>query len=83
MENAKKLITQILEKVQLTDLMEDDVLDSIDHGELVGMLVKRLCTQLGYPVEFQEQMLVAAYVHDIGKLRLSKNLYGRDKKALV
>lgn len=82
LENAKQLITRILEKVQLTDLMEDDVLDSIDHGELVGMLVKRLCTQLGYPVEFQEQMLVAAYVHDIGKLRLSKNLYGRDKKAL-
>jgi len=76
------LITQILEKVQLTDLMEDDVIDSTYHGELVGMLVKRLCTQLGYPVEFQDQMLVAAYVHDIGKLKLSKNLYGRDKKAL-
>lgn len=82
MENARQLITQILEKVQLTDLMEDDVLDSIDHGELVGMLVKRLCTQLGYPVGFQDQMMVAAYVHDIGKLKLSKNLYGRDKKAL-
>lgn len=82
MPNAKQLITDILTKVQLTDLMEDDVLDSIDHGELVGLLVKRLCTQLGYPVEFQEQMLVAAYVHDIGKLRLSKNLYGRDKKVL-
>ena len=82
MPKAKQLITEILTKVQLTDLMEDDVLDSIDHGELVGMLVKRLCTKLGYPVEFQEQMMVAAYVHDIGKLRLSKNLYGRDKKAL-
>lgn len=82
MPNAKQWITSILEKVQLTDLMEDDVVDSIYHGELVGMLVKRLCTQLGYPEGFQEQMLVAAYVHDIGKLRLSKNLYGRDKKAL-
>ncbi len=82
MSNARQLITDILEKVQLTDLMEDDVIDSTYHGEMVGMLVKRLCTQLGYPVEFQEQMLVAAYVHDIGKLRLSKNLYGRDKKAL-
>lgn len=82
MPKAKQLIMEILTKVQLTDLMEDDVLDSIDHGELVGMLVQRLCTQLGYPVEFQEQMMVAAYVHDIGKLRLSKNLYGRDKKAL-
>lgn len=82
MESARQLISDILEKVQLTDLMEDDVLDSIDHGELVAMLVKLLCTRLGYPVEFQQQMMVAGYLHDIGKLRLSKNLYGRDKKAL-
>ena len=27
-------------------------------------------------------MLMASYLHDIGKLKLSKNLYGRDKTAL-
>ncbi len=81
MKNARQLITDILEKIQLKDLMEDDVEDSIEHGELVGMLIRHLCTRLGYPLEFQDQMIVAAYVHDIGKLRLSKNLYGRDKNA--
>lgn len=82
MNSAREAIEEILEQLQLTEVLEADVQDSTEHGELVGMLVKMLCTQMGYPVEFQQQLVDAAYVHDIGKLRLSKNLYGRDKKAL-
>ncbi len=82
METAEKLVMDIVERLHLTDVMEEDITDIIHHGELVAMIVRLLCTEMEYPVEFQRQVVTAAYVHDIGKLRLSKNLYGRDKHAL-
>lgn len=82
MEHAESLIKSILHRLDLAELIEEDLYDSIDHGELVAMLVRLLCTQMELPVDFQQQVVMAAYVHDIGKLKLSKNLYGRDKHAL-
>lgn len=82
MEHAESLIKHVLQSLNQTEIMEEDLADSIDHGELVAMLVRLLCTQMELPIDFQQQIVMAAYVHDIGKLRLSKNLYGRDKSAL-
>lgn len=82
MEQAEVLIMNILRWMDLDELMEEDLYDAIDHGELVGRLVNMMCLQLGYPIEFQRVIVQAAYLHDIGKLKLSKNLYGRDKNAL-
>lgn len=79
---AEGLIKDILHRLQMEDVVEEDMYDIIDHGELVAILVRLLCTQMELPVDFQQQVVMAAYLHDIGKLRLSKNLYGRDKKAL-
>lgn len=81
-KNAEDFIKQILTRLNMTEIMEEDLDDNIDHAELVAELVKLLCTQLELPLDFQQQVVEAAYLHDIGKLRLSKNLYGRDKKAL-
>ena len=82
MEQAEVLIMNVLRWMDLDELMEEDLYDAIDHGELVGRLVNMMCIQLGCPVEFQRIIVQSAYLHDIGKLKLSKNLYGRDKNAL-
>lgn len=79
---AEGLIKNMLQRLHLEEVVEEDLYDNIDHGELVALLVKLLCTQMELPVDFQQQVVLAAYLHDIGKLKLGKNLYGRDKKAL-
>ncbi|MBP3568395.1 MAG: HD domain-containing protein [Lachnospiraceae bacterium] len=81
-EHAESLIKSVLQRLDMAEVMEEDLHDNIDHGELVAILARLLCTQMELPVDFQQQVVVAAYLHDIGKLRLSKNLYGRDKNAL-
>ena len=81
-EHAESLIKSVLTRLDMAEVMEEDLCDNIDHAELVAILVRLLCTQMELPVDFQQQVVMAAYLHDIGKLRLSKNLYGRDKNAL-
>ncbi len=80
--NAEGLIKSILQRLDMAEVIEEDLQDNIDHAELVALLARLLCNQMELPEEFQQQVLVAAYLHDIGKLNLSKNLYGRDKNAL-
>ncbi|MBQ8632339.1 MAG: HD domain-containing protein [Lachnospiraceae bacterium] len=81
-KSAEDLIKSILQRLDMAEIVEEDLYDNIDHAELVAILVRLLCTQLELPLDFQHQVVMAAYLHDIGKLRLSKNLYGRDKNAL-
>ena len=81
-KHAESLIKSVLQRLDMAEVVEEDLDDNIDHGELVAILVRLLCTQLELPVDFQQQVVMAAYLHDIGKLRLSNNLYGRDKNAL-
>ena len=81
-KNAEGLIKTILYRLNMEDIVEEDVYDNIDHAELVATLVRLLCTQMELPLDFQHQVVMAAYLHDIGKLCLSKNLYGRDKHVL-
>ena len=81
-KSAEDLIKSILHHLNMADIVEEDLDDNIDHAELVAILVRLLCTQMELPLDFQHQVVMAAYLHDIGKLCLSKNLYGRDKNAL-
>ncbi len=81
-KSAEDLIKSILKHLNMAEVVEEDLDDNIDHAELVAILVRLLCTQMELPLDFQHQVVMAAYLHDIGKLRLSKNLYGRDKNAL-
>lgn len=81
-KSAEDLIKSILHRLNMVEIVEEDLYDNIDHAELVAKLVRLLCTQMELPLDFQHQVVMAAYLHDIGKLRLSKNLYGRDKNAL-
>ena len=81
-KSAEDLIKSILQRLNMAEVLEEDLYDNIDHAELVAALVRLLCTQMELPLDFQHQVVMAAYLHDIGKLRLSDNLYGRDKNAL-
>lgn len=81
-KSAEDLMKSILQRLNMAEVVEEDLYDNIDHAELVAILVRLLCTQMELPVDFQNQVVMAAYLHDIGKLRLSNNLYGRDKNAL-
>ena len=81
-EHAERMIKSVLTRLDMAEVVEEDLCDNIDHAELVATLARLLCTQMELPVDFQQQVIMAAYLHDIGKLRLSKNLYGRDANAL-
>lgn len=54
-----------------------DLKDALEHGILVSTLAYNLAKELGNDEEFCYEMAVAGMLHDIGKLRLSKYLYGR------
>ena len=80
--HEENVIKNVLQRLDMEEVIEEDLYDNIDHGELVAVLAKLLCTQMELPIDFQHQVVIAAYLHDIGKLRLSKKLYGRDEHAL-
>ncbi len=63
-------------------VMQEDLEDAIDHGVMVTKTVRLLCDSLELSEEFKEQLLVAAGLHDIGKLQLGQVLYGRAKDTM-
>lgn len=54
-----------------------DLKDALEHGMLVSTLAYNLAKELGNDEEFCYEMAMAGMLHDIGKLKLSKYLYGR------
>ena len=67
-KNAEDLIKSILNRLDMHEVLTEDLYDNIDHAELVAILVRLLCTQMELPLAFQHQVVMAAYLHDIGKL---------------
>lgn len=62
--------------------VREDLTDALEHGILVSNLAAMLAKELGEREEFIYDISLAGLVHDIGKLKLSKYLYGRNKDAL-
>lgn len=71
-----------LQKEELQEIILEDVQDNVKHGVLVSRLAVLTARELGEKPEFIRQLSFAGMLHDIGKLRLSKYLYGRNKEAL-
>lgn len=63
--------------------LRDDLEEAIDHGILVSKLAYLLSNELGMDKDFCYNMAQAGMLHDIGKLRLGKYIYGRDKNVLI
>lgn len=72
-----------LDGEELLDAIEEDLSDAIRHGMLVSNLAAAVARELGEKEEFITQMAMGGMLHDIGKLRLSKYLYGRSKDILA
>lgn len=73
---------ELLAEDDFMDVLQEDFKDAIKHGVLVSRLVALVGRELQEPEDFMEELLLASMLHDIGKLRLSKYLYGRVKGAL-
>lgn len=64
------------------EILMNDFKDAVDHGILVSNLAKLIARELDCSEEYCRQMAIAGLLHDVGKLRLSKYLYGRRKDTL-
>lgn len=81
MENTFNIFS--LDSEELVDAMEEDLADAIKHGMLVSNLASSVARELNETQDFVKEMAMAGMLHDIGKLRLCKYLYGRNKDTLV
>ena len=71
-----------LKEEELKKIILEDVKDGVKHGILVSRLVTLTARELGASEDFVRKVSMAAMLHDIGKLKLSEYLYGRNKEAL-
>lgn len=71
-----------LKEESLKNIILEDVKDGVKHGILVSRLVTLTARELGASEDFVRKVSMAAMLHDIGKLKLSEYLYGRNKEAL-
>jgi putative nucleotidyltransferase with HDIG domain len=62
---------------------QDDLFEAIDHGILVSNIAVLLSKELGMDDDFCYMMAQAGMVHDVGKLKLGKYLYGRADSLVI
>ena len=67
---------------ELIDYVVNDFKSGIKHGVLVANLTYALAKEYGMSEAEAYELKVAAMVHDIGKLKLSEYLYGRNSGEL-
>lgn len=79
---SKEKAEFFLQEEEMQEIMLEDVQDGVKHGILVSRLAALTARELNQSEEFVRQISLAGMLHDIGKLRLSKYLYGRKKDAL-
>lgn len=66
----------------MADIVNEDLVEGIRHGIIVSNLARLLAKKLNMDDIYCYEMAKAGLLHDIGKLRLSKYLYGRKKDTL-
>lgn len=79
------------EEIRITDnrnlsidkVLKEDLEYAINHGIIVSNLSKMVAKEMGLDEETCQLMSVAGMLHDIGKLKLSKYLYGRRENSLA
>ncbi len=64
-------------------ILEIDLIDGIKHGMCVSNLTYLIAKKLGLDDEECNNLAIAGMVHDIGKLRLSSYLYGRNSNGMI
>lgn len=64
-------------------ILEIDLIDGIKHGMCVSNLTYLIAKKIGLDDEECNNLAIAGMVHDIGKLRLSSYLYGRNSNGMI
>ena len=70
------------ERLSLQEIMKTDLSEELLHGTKVSNLVFQLGRRLGLSYDQSVELAIAGLLHDMGKLKLSRYLYGRDKERL-
>lgn len=70
------------ENLSLYEIMKTDLEDELLHGTRVSNLAFLLGKRLGLSYGQAVELAIAGLLHDLGKLRVCRHLYGRDTKAL-
>lgn len=63
-------------------IFEEDITEEVNHGIRVSNLAYYVARELGLYENTCHELAVAGMLHDIGKLRVSGYLYGRDENTL-
>lgn len=67
----------------ITEVVKSDFLGNLTHGMAVCNLTGMIAQEMQLDEDMSRDVIIAAFVHDIGKLRLSQYLYGRDENVLA
>lgn len=70
------------ERLSLQEMMKMDMEDELLHGVKVANLAFLLAKRVGFSYERAKELAIAGFLHDLGKLQISPQLYGRDENAL-
>lgn len=79
--SGRKELGQI-SRTEFEEALQEDFENVMKHGIMVGRMVTLVGRSLNEEEDFIREMVIASLLHDIGKLRLSKYLYGRIEGAL-
>lgn len=71
-----------MNEVKPLTFFEEDITEEVNHGIRVSNLAYYVAKTLGLYENQCHELAVAGMLHDIGKLRVSSYLYGRDKDTL-
>lgn len=66
----------------LEDSIKEELVDVICHGIVVSNLAVMLARELGENDVFCKEIAIAGLMHDIGKIKMNRYLYGKDAMAV-
>lgn len=67
----------------ITEVIRDDLMGNLAHGMVVCNLTRLVARQMGLDEGMCNEIAIAGFVHDIGKLKLAQYLYGRNENSLA
>lgn len=70
------------DRLSLHEIMKTDLEDELLHGTRVSNLAFQMGKRLGLSYEQSVELAIAGLLHDMGKLKVSLHLYGRDEQSL-
>lgn len=66
----------------INEYLSEDFSTGITHAMCVSDLAGKLARELGLPEEDVKEITLAGMVHDIGKLKISRYIYGRQEDTM-